>query len=216
LGYVADPVVDDDDPDMPQATNVSEQVERPIAFSMAMVRAVLEGRKTQTRRLIFPQPDIVGRDRDGKPVAFQGGRTIRCPFGLPGDRLWVRERWAYRNQFENPRGKDAGPIVYAADPTSATLRGRAWRQSRSLPKVLSRIVLQITDIRIERLKRITPADARAEGFVSSEEIDDPLRWFQTIWDELFAERGFGWEKNPLVWVVLFEVHSVNAAVSSKS
>ena len=85
-----------------------------------------------------------------------------------------------------------------------------------MPKVAARIVLQITDIRIERLNRISPADARAEGFISSDENDDPLRWFAAIWDELFAERGMGWEKNPLVWVVLFKLHSVDAKWSSKS
>jgi hypothetical protein len=203
-------VSDDDDPDMPRATNVSECVERPIAFAAAMVRAVLDGRKTQTRRLIFPQPDIVGRDGDGNPVAFRAGRPIRCPFGLPGDRLWVRERWAYRNQFDNLKSRDPGPIVYAADPASTTLRGRAWRQSRSMPKIASRIILQISEIRIELLNRISPTDACAEGFVSSEEMDDPMHWFRTIWDELFAERGMGWETNPLVWVVSFKLRTKNA------
>jgi hypothetical protein len=195
---------------MPQATNVSECTQRPIAFAAAMVRAVLENRKTQTRRLIFPQPDIVGRDSAGNFIPFQGGRSIRCPFGVAGDRLWVRERWAYRNQFDNPASRDPGPIVYAADAASANLRGRAWRQSRAMPKIASRIVLQITGIRIERLNRISPADARAEGFIASEEIDDPLIWFGTIWDELFAERGMGWATNPLVWVVSFNLETDHA------
>jgi hypothetical protein len=204
------PVIKDDDPRMPQATNVSEPIDRPIAFSTAMVRVVLVDRKTQTRRLIFPQPDIVGRCAEGRDIAFHAGRQLRCPFGLPGDRLWVRERWAYRNQFDNPASRDPGPIVYAADPASANLRGRAWRMSRSLPKIHSRIILQINDIRIERLNRISQADARAEGYVSSELFDDPVQWFRSIWDELFLERDMGWKKNPLVWVVAFKVQSVNA------
>ncbi|WP_428938829.1 hypothetical protein [Fontivita pretiosa] len=67
--------------------------ERPITFTAAMVRALLEGRKTQTRRAVVPQPDLTGRDESGRVVAFRDGRRIVCRFGQVGDRLWVRERW---------------------------------------------------------------------------------------------------------------------------
>src|SRR5437773_745673 len=75
--------------------------ERPIAFAAPMIRAILKQQKTQTRRSVKPQP------------TNGDASCLVCPFGLPGDRLWVRERWSYRRQLENPRARDGGPIVYA-------------------------------------------------------------------------------------------------------
>jgi hypothetical protein len=159
-----------------------------------MVRAILEGRKTQTRRIVTPQPTTV--DAGDPPV---------CRYGSPGDGLWVRERWAYRKQFSHPRAPDGGAVVYAADPGNARLKGRAWRQSRYMPRVVSRITLEIIEISRERLNEITPADARAEGFDPAADFADPVVWFRALWDQINAEREFGWVENPWVWVVSFKV-----------
>jgi hypothetical protein len=167
---------------------------RPILFSAAMVRAILEGRKTQTRRVIVPQP------RTGS-----GSDLPACRYGSAGDALRVRERWGYRRQFEQPRARDGGAIVYAADPHSIRLTGRAWRPSRYMPRLASRINLHITALRIERLRDITPADARAEGFDQACDFADPVQWFANIWDQINANGGYSWLENPWVWVVSFRV-----------
>jgi hypothetical protein len=172
--------------------------ERPIAFAAAMIRALLDGRKTQTRRVILPQPTR------GKPPPH-----VDCRFGAPGERLWVRERWGYSRQFADPRAADGGPIVYAADPDASQLPGPAWRPSRYMPRSASRILLCIQQVRAERLTRITPADARAEGFDPAAEIADPIQWFRALWDELSSDAALRWEANPWVWVIGFEVINVN-------
>jgi hypothetical protein len=179
--------------------------ERPIAFSVAMVRALLAGRKTQTRRAIDPQPARVTGE----------GKAITCRYGLPGDRLWVRERFAYRAQLYDARAAPAGAVVYAADGdgngngdsddhgAARYNAGRAWRPSRYMPRAASRILLEITGFRAERLTVISRADAIAEGLDAS--ADDPVARFRELWDRLSAGGTFGWDANPWVWVIQFRV-----------
>jgi hypothetical protein len=174
-------------------SEIIENIHRPISFSKAMVRALREGRKTQTRRLLVPQP-IRGQIH-----------AAPCRFGEPGDCLWVRERWAYRNQFSNPRARDGGPIVYAADLKSSRFKGRAWRQSMYMPRIASRLTLQITSTRIERLNQITSTDARAEGFDPQGNFADPIQWFAELWDSLNVDHKLMWRANPWVWVIGFKV-----------
>jgi hypothetical protein len=171
--------------------------ERPIAFAGPMVRALLAGRKTQTRRAITPQPARAAGNRKPPP----------CRYGVAGDRLWVRERFAYRASLDAFNAARDGKIVYAADDDAARHKdSRAWRQSRYMPRTASRILLEITACRAERLHRITRADALAEGFDPSGNLfDDPVAWFRDLWDQLNAGRAFAWRANPWVWVIKFRM-----------
>ncbi|EIV6999810.1 hypothetical protein L9475_005656, partial [Klebsiella pneumoniae] len=133
-----------------------------------MVRALLDGRKTQTRRII--KDCTVGRDPISKFIKI-GKKFIGCypedvpelireccPYGVPGDRIWVRETWARYNIDQNTHD-----IAYrATTPADWPEEGR-WRPSIHMPRWASRIVLEITDVRVERLNAISPEDAESEG-----------------------------------------------------
>lgn len=202
--------------------------ERPILFSGEMVRAILEGRKTQTRRVVKPQPPatvaVIVRSGPDYTAAYPNRSAIKpfewtgdCPYGQPGDRLWVRETWATERTIAGghtvatvtPLPTDQ--VVYAADGAplrSAGVTVRAggeewapkgrWRPSIHMPRWASRITLEITDVRVERVREITEADCVAEGFASPTGTD-----FADLWDSLNADRGYGWESNPFVWVLSF-------------
>jgi hypothetical protein len=138
--------------------------DRPILFSAEMVRAILDGRKTQTRRTIKPVPTVNGvgaifdeGDRQEDFVKPYWVFPETCKYGKPGDLLWVRETWA--------KGETAGVARYrATDPQcDDTTSGLRWRPSIHMPRWASRITLRITDIRVERLHDISEDDARAEG-----------------------------------------------------
>jgi len=171
--------------------------ERPIAFAAPMVRALLAGRKTQTRRAITPPPARATGNRKPPP----------CRYWVAGDWLWVRERFAHRAQLDDVNAAPDGTIVYAADDDAAGHESsRAWRQSRYMPRTASRILLEITACRAERLHRITRADALAEGFDPSGNLfDDPVAWFRDLWDQLNAGGAFAWRANPWVWVIEFRM-----------
>ncbi|MDQ0703660.1 hypothetical protein QF043_002452 [Pseudomonas sp. W3I7] len=221
---------------------MSQVKERPILFSAPMVRAILEGRKTATRRAIKIQPHIdvsgnfcvgnsnYGQDGYGKPVTkhFVNGC---CPFGKPGDRLWVRETWAADAQVDAvaPRDLSQGePIQYPADGAvrqtgcSMIAPGKG-RPSIHMPRWASRILLDITDVRIERLQDISEEQALAEGVVGVAfrpddgwpictgymiGPDDGKTGLQTtaanafsgLWDSV----GGNWSGSPWVWVVEFK------------
>jgi hypothetical protein len=167
--------------------------ERPLSFAADMVRAVQAGTKTQTRRPMYPQPERVIDNR-----FYRGdGREIVCPFGAPGDRLWVRERFAEAED---------GTIVYAADPVKGRSR-LVWQQSRYLPREASRLTLLVQSTRPQRLQEISEADARAEGYDGSRESLSPIDWFARLWDRLSVTGSLRWEANPWLWVVHFEVIS---------
>jgi len=181
--------------------------DHPILFSGPMVRAILEGRKTQTRRVVNPDPGS-----NINPVFLEDGQwqweTVesrrRCPYGQPGERLWVRET------FWNSRGDDSMPTLYKADqddllPADQDYHQGPWKPSIHMPRWASRLTLNITEIRVERINDISVVDSRAEGIPaapagSSENID----LFAELWDSINANRGFGWESNPWVWAVTFE------------
>jgi len=201
------------------------QRERPILFSGPMVRAILEGRKTQTRRPIKVD-DIYTTvdDTDGKPFAWQSDECgdwyeMPCPYGKPGDLLWVRETWQIFRVYEDTwnGGYEAdlwdGPIprerpnhawiTYAADDPG----GRPWRPSIHMPRWASRITLRITNIRIERLCDISVDGASAEGIEAAIDHDGPVCYlaeFQRLWDAMHSKRGLRWNANPWVWVMEFE------------
>ncbi|MDD1133173.1 morphogenetic protein [Pseudomonas shahriarae] len=229
-----------------------EVKERPILFSAPMVRAILEGRKTVTRRAIKVQPHIdasgnfcvgssnYGQDGYGKPVTkhFVNGC---CPYGKPGDRLWVRETFAllgnedgccidWQDNLVKGDERDAARIYRASCPpgdyglnqipakaewkpdTEAMEYDGAWRPSIHMPRWASRILLEITDVRVERLQDITYEQAAAEGvhrgplreWCASDEGGAchkyPVPAFRDLWQSV----GGNWNANPWVWVVEFK------------
>jgi hypothetical protein len=192
----------------------AEPAGRSILFSGPMVRALLAGTKTQTRRALRSSEDAV-----------QEGGNKR--FGEPGERLWVREtffafgRWDTR--FNPAKGRDewfftdmtlasgqrwryeadGGP---GADPHARREAGAApaWHKRTALfmPRAASRIVLEIVGVRIERLQAISPEDALAEGFKPGS-VDDPVRAYRGVWERI---NGAGsWDADPLVWVLEFKL-----------
>ena len=190
--------------------------ERPILFSAPMVRAVLAGTKTQTRRVVkgrgwephhLAHHRLVQHDdpRAGLQAYFRGDDAgdwlgIGCPYGQPGDRLWVREAWAKTQPLGLPWPQTM--IVYR-EGDNRTDYGGPWKPSIHMPRAASRITLEITGVRVERLQDISRGDAMAEGcpFPNMADGDDPRRWYADLWDQI---NGAGaWDKNPWVWVVEF-------------
>ena len=209
-----------------------EMAERPILFSGPMVRAILEGRKTQTRRTCKPvQPNSDG--------IWPAGRVPDCPYGAPGDLLWVRETWAHYQCVDHIRRADGrafsevsdGLAGYKADGfegiedfrkhvklmsgsacESVEINGDRWRPSIHMPRWASRITLKVTDVRVERLQQISEADANAEGVVRHEwEYDNgegpetDRAAFECLWSHINGADS--WAANPWVWVVSFERQS---------
>ncbi len=273
--------------------------ERPILFNGAMVRAILEGRKTQTRRVIKPQPtDFIGKQSAPRnsvkhPSEYfdaynggphwcwwttdnrQGPDWIKCPYGVSGDRLWVREHWGYNgchtggipeingayvsyhadnkrveipfsdfrtmmeqtpNQnFKEPKNYESLSEWEQSDIHENFLT-KWWQRKKSIPSIhmprwASRILLEVTEVRVERVQEITEEGAIAEGVEREYMEPDPDNFhppgsygyisglhpfpegklhvgvkeaFEELWDSINEKRGFGWEKNPFVWVVTFK------------
>lgn len=197
--------------------------DRPILFSMLMVRAILDGRKTQTRRVLKPQPDpnqpIAGAefvtlgDEPGRWCWLNGwDGSIFGTFSIPyaiGDRLWVRETWTFGADIE----RDDGFVVYRADGTPKHPRGR-WRSPRFMPGWASRLTLIVADVRVQRVQDISEADAIAEGaepvLVPPDGGSCPhLEGFRDLWDSLNAARGYGWDENPWVVAITFTAEQRN-------
>ncbi len=235
--------------------------ERPILFSGPMVRALLDGSKTQTRRVCKPQPiadaRFVGghhlpatKRSPGQEISVEAPYVhIACPYGQPGDRLWVRESWQFYDWTE-----DGQPCVrFAADNASKWplripeeqadrlteiwaglsdpenysidnhARDRRWRPSIHMPRWVSRITLEITSVRVERLQDISEADAAAEGLTFSAKArrsedcmgiyelrmpdgkshfnDNACDLFRTLWEQINGPDS--WAANPWVWAIEF-------------
>ena len=180
--------------------------ESPILFSAPMVRALLAGTKTQTRRI------VKARDLEWMDV-HQGLRepdnAERCPYGQPGDRLWVREAWRAELTWNTtkPSGiPDEAALWYEADDQprnngrGTKFKGKL-RSSIHIPRAASRITLEITGVRVERLQDISEADAIAEG-VYTDPACPAYDAYAQLWDEI---NGLGsWEANPWVWVIEFK------------
>lgn len=188
--------------------------ERSIIFRGDGVLAILEGRKIQIRRVIKLPGWSTGNwedfelDDEGNPmiIARETGclAAIHCPYGGIGDRLWVREAWAPGN-CDNALPRIGDPIIYGADYYGKSLE-YPWRSSLFMPRWASRINLEITGVRVERLKDITAEDCLKEG--AGDPGDSRLEvWekFIDLWDSLNARRGYGWDVNPLVWVIEYKV-----------
>lgn len=175
---------------------------KPILFSAPMVRAILKNQKTQTRRIVKGSALQLLRD-EMLPTFVAHEDNGLCPYGHSGRRIWVRETWA------DLRGKGFDEkFAYAADTQPGSEGDRArkaygikWRPSIHMPRVASRITLEVTAVRIEKLKDIHPSDAQAEGVVG---LYGPLIAFRELWNGINKDRGHGWETNPWVWVVDFK------------
>ncbi|WP_213322402.1 ASCH domain-containing protein [Klebsiella aerogenes] len=215
--------------------------ERGMIFNGEMVRAILDGRKTQTRRIVKPQPELTKGSGFSWNGALYGAGSddretnrnfahVKCPHGKPGDRIWVRETFqgplfdyeqmeSYledSSKFEKPEfclyaadGKPA-PEYYDADDN---LR-HGWRPSIHMPRWASRILLEITDVRVERLNDISQEDAQAEGMAltgwrptysdpdSGGEVWTPYDNFARLWESIYGEGS--WKANPWVWAITFK------------
>ncbi len=198
--------------------------ERPILFSAPMVRAILDGRKTQTRRLYKPrQPapyEVMDELDNGKPWPFwfhpetsPEYQPVHSPYGVAGDRLWVRESIIWKPEHDN--------FYFAADNHGCGNLVYSRLQKRSCPSIhmprwASRITLEVTDVRVERLQEITEDDARAEGVKSFPRDPEGDCWtdgthrtaFQYLWGEINGWDGqpgarAPWFTNPWVWVISF-------------
>lgn len=193
--------------------------ERPILFSAPMVRAILDGRKTQTRRVVKPQFDddatiTIGEIGTSRGVAYvgnsqSGGLVTRvpCRYGQPGDLLWVRETWRTESDAYN----DLSPSLLSGEETILYDADGDWslnktvgrgRPSIHMPRWASRITLKITDVRVEHLQSITFNDAKAEGVEYEKGYTDPRLAFLRLWESINGEDS--WGLNPWVWVVEFE------------
>ena len=199
--------------------------ERPILFSGEMVRAILEGRKTQTRRIMKPQPssaphipEIQHREKSTAiwPCETHPGQDYFavCPYGLVGDRLWVRECWSQNNEQISDSVMDTRVVYRATSGRPATDNGvsKPWRPSSHMPRWASRITLEITGIRVERLQAISYRDCLAEGCPPVPCYDDAPEPetilaaiqgnYQSRWE---STNGPGsWNANPWVWVLTFK------------
>jgi hypothetical protein len=201
-------------------------ITRPILFSGKMVRAILDGRKTQTRRIIKMQPHPLVQDGkawdledcDGISGVKFNGKWHYCKQGEPGDQLWVRETWCVGKPYdhlkpsnlEDPHAPGFLAVDYAADEKriwSSADQGK-WRPSIFMPKWASRITLQIKRIRVERIRDIRPRDCESEGvsigpLLPSQRDHAARCGFRHLWDSINAKRGFGCDVNPWVWVIEF-------------
>jgi hypothetical protein len=214
----------------------------PILFSGSMVKAILDGRKTQTRRVVkrpklfgggayladrwtlFPHPgggfmSIDIADASEEDFHAIDDRGFPCPYGEPGDLLWVRETWSVHHAFD----ADAPRDLAGSEVVRYSAGGEGWEQARvrasiHMPRWASRLTLRVTDVRVERICDITPTDALAEGCgrrpcASCNEggCDDCLGegWisevdvFRELWDSINGKRT-PWESNPWVWCISFE------------
>lgn len=210
--------------------------EHPILFNTEMVKAILEGRKTQTRRIVKPQPEgaTLKSHLDGKWLTkkFNGlvlpqieDLPMHNPFGQVGDRLWVRETFTqgYGMTLLESEGddKNAVSIIYKADGKEiykdcseevAENWGNwendsddaVWKPSIHMPRWASRILLEITNIRVERLQDISEDDAIAEGMIADDDYCAE-EYFSKLWNEINGWDEKGWNANPWVWVIEFKV-----------
>lgn len=181
--------------------------ERPILFQTEMVKAILEGRKTMTRRIIKPQPNDNWETEEGESILKY------CPYGEIGDVLWVRETFSINNLFAN-----GIKYTYKAD-LSEDVNLLKWKPSIFMPKEACRIWLQIADIKTERLQDISEEDAIKEGVEKLIKFGQPAGYkdylnvpeigfttakesFRTLWISINGEES--WNQNPWVWCVSFK------------
>jgi hypothetical protein len=184
--------------------------ERPILFSAPMVRALLAGTKTQTRRVVKPRADRdMGPRCELQPHEIAGevnGGNTRNAYCEPGDRLWVRETFAkVDGQTQAWIETDYRATYTHGDRLGDTLGiKKRWTPAIHMPRTASRISLEVKAVRVERLQSISRGDAMQEGcpFPNMADGPDPIKWYADLWDQI---NGYGsWLSNPWVWVVEFK------------
>jgi hypothetical protein len=204
--------------------------ERPILFSTEMIRAILTFNKTQTRRVIKPQPSQ-DFDWDGWLIDTTGDRkrkgcaewvkrinpsddvsqrlSVRCPYGEPGDLLYVKEAYAlaphgfvYKANYSYSDLSEEEVVDLQTGETCPLI----WKSSRFMPKVASRIKLRIVTLQVQRVQEITEEDAILEGMEPKEpnHVTSAHYRFVQLWNAINKERGYGWDINPWVWVIKFQ------------
>jgi len=194
--------------------------ERGMIFNGEMVRAILDGRKTQTRRIMKNQPAGDYPDTPALIRSVDGGfqwyghygesSIFNCPFGAVGDRIWVRETWAeagasapdlklYRANYP-----EHVPTHYENVPPADEIR---WTPSIHMPRWASRLTLEITGVRVERLASVSDEEAGKEGYPANPApyggTMDKWLWFRGLWDSIYPDQSF--KHNPWVWVIEFKV-----------
>jgi hypothetical protein len=221
----------------------TEPKSTPIIFSAPMIQAILEGRKTQTRRLVRGGPELHSR---GRLLGFQAGvakfgdalpddpapLSVRCPYGAPGDRLWVREAWSAIPAAPS-EGRNRAHVAYRAscpddefnvsrdDSSIQRIRIERWSSPRYMPRASSRITLVLTRVRCKRLQALSDLDAIAEGVqpilvptfpdgamptriyeIEDAQFASARNAFAFAWDGINGERC-EWDRNPFVWALTF-------------
>lgn len=209
--------------------------ERPILFSGEMICAILDGKKAQTRSVVkLPQgaqrvaywttprnrPQSGWADPGVNYWTDKGNHIDPCPYGFPGDRLWVRETflpdpprdWQEYRLDEIPLAyRSPKHVLYKANPDSDKYHIGKWYPSIYMPRWASRIALEIVNVRVERLQDISEEDSKAEGVYLTEGSLAAYPFGQSyreayvlLWNSINAKRGYGWNTNPWVWVVEFK------------
>lgn len=180
--------------------------ERPILFSAPMVRALLAGTKTQTRR---PLKQVQIRSEAMPEPEWRSVHTL-CPYGQPGGRLWVREAWRSGRLTDRfaPREMTPHPVWYESDGPAPDACNGKLRPGMFMPRWASRITLEVTGVRVERLQDISVADAMAEGVVETNAnlrgLEPCMEWryaYEDLWNQINGPGA--WAANPWVWVVEF-------------
>lgn len=192
--------------------------ERPILFNSAMVKAILAGRKTQTRRIaqVDHEKGMKGPVVRGKTavssIHFRPGLDDCSPFGERGDRLWVRETFRLFNSSNECSCSESpcscprnGTPIYRATHEDGESK---WKPSIHMPRSVCRIILEITGLRVERLQDISEGDELAEGIPELLKCKSPADEFRMIWEQT----GGDWDANPWVWVIEFKVLTTNGVV----
>jgi len=213
--------------------------ETPIICTAESVRGILDDKKTETRRVIKPQPGrniiqtaaVTWRYSDREGIDARSP-TWRCPYGSPGDLLWVRETWAHYHDITRivrPDGASYAEVSdglagYRADGFDSIEDfkehikweiGRAcegvetksdrWQSPIHMPRWASRITLKVMDVRVKRVQEIDTWGIECEGYPDVGYVPLARRdWFIDLWDSINAKRGFSWRSNPWVWVIKFE------------
>jgi hypothetical protein len=188
-----------------------EVKERPIIMCGSMVKATLDDRKTMTRRVIKPQPVEI-EDCDGIAGIRFNGKWHDCPYGSPGDRLWVKETWWCDNPATAQDIMSQGEgLYYRATEIHPEIFPK-WKPSIFMPRWASRITLEITSVRVERLQEISGKDAVSEGCGQGIPLFELLHFggykkardeFKDLWDSLNGKK-YPWSSNPWVWCITFK------------
>lgn len=186
--------------------------EYPIIFSTPMVQAIQEGRKTQTRRIVTNKTALEWLEPEMFSPEFVANPENRlCRYGAPGGKLWVRETWCLEtttvSDYEGGWREEPVGYLYRADFGPEPVAWN-WKPSIHMPRAASRLLLEITDIRVQRLQEITEEDARSEGpaplFNESaySSCETAKESFRTLWQSIHGNQS--WTDNPWVWAITFK------------